>query len=51
MKREAKEYGIPQKDIDAAMKFMERVKPSPKTRNYVIWDQDVLDRTKMLEDE
>jgi len=35
-------------DISAAIKFMDRIKPHPKTRNYVTWDQDVLNRTRIL---
>lgn len=40
-------------EIDAAVKkaitFMDRLREGEKTRNYVTWDQDVLDRTKILD--
>ena len=39
---------VPDSGLRQAIKYLEEV-GEPRTRNYVTWDQDVLDRTKMLE--
>ena len=38
----------PEKDVYSVSTYEEMFK-DPRTRNYVTWDQDVLDRTKILE--
>jgi hypothetical protein len=46
---EAKFLNATQDQIAEAVKIAKRMAAKPKSKNYVIWDQDVLDRTKVLQ--
>ena len=49
LQNEAKFLNATQDQIAEAGKIAKRMAAKPKSNNYVIWDQDVLDRTKVLQ--